>query len=335
MPMSQNFKIKMVVIENGERKETEVSEPVFDFEKKFPFEANLSLVGNVKITIYFTKEPIPSTKQGIWTRVNGRIVNEKAEWFDLFRATSGTRYRYRLFGYGEADGLKDFVTFSKNDFIDCPEYREYWDFGHKSIVKVQNELLRADEDAKKEMDRNLVKTVEEEVNEIVSRLDNPLIIGALESKIKKEFTKEKETSPDSPIPNLDLVEEEAKKIAGEVKRGKDKRERRNQSISPSEKLSYSGKNYTINTIDLSTTGDIVKFVKAKNLIEINERHPLYTKASKEGSLNGLVRDLAFTEIAMDYSDGNIVSFDGVFNELARLASERVKVVQDDTIEATI
>ena len=331
MPVSQNFKILMIIIKNNERQTIEIQEPIFEFDKKFDFEENLEKIGHVKMTIYFTKEPIPATKQGIWTRVNGRIVNEKAEWFDLFRATSGNRYRYRLFGYGEANGLKDYVTFSKNDFIDCPEYKEYYDFGHKSIIKVQNTLLKEDEDAKKALDRDLVKTVEKEVNEIVSKLDNPLTLGDLEAKIKKEFTKEKEISPETPYPNIDAVEDEAQKVANVVKRGKDKRERRNQSISPSEKFNYSGKNYILTTVDLSDSGDLIKFTKDKNLIEINERHPFYIKASKNGSLDSLVRDLAFTEIANDYSEGNLIVFDSVFNALARIASQRIPITEEEPI----
>lgn len=323
MPHSQNFKINMVIIKDGERKEQEIEEPVFDYVRNFDFKEDLKLIGNVKMTIYFTKEIIPATKQGVWTRVNGRIVNEKAEWFDLFRMTSGTRYRYRLYGYGEADGLKDFVTFSKNDFVDCPEYREYWDFGHKCISKVQNTLLKEDEDAKKEQDRDLVKEVEKEVNDIVSRLDDPLVLGNLESKIKKEVTKEVENAPDNPFPDFDKVEEEAKKVANAVKRGKDKRERRNQSLSNSEKMTYSGRNYTINTVDMSETGDLVKFTKEKNLIEINERHKFYVQASKEAHLSSLIRDIAFTEVSNDYSEGNMIVFEQVFNELAKIASEKV------------
>lgn len=325
MPLSQNFKIELLLVENNEKVDLEIREPIFDFEKKFDFEAVLPKVGNVKMTIFFTKEPIPATKQGVWTKVNGRIVNEKAEWFDLFKATSGHRYRYRLFGYGEADGLKDYVTFSKNDFIDCPEYNEYWEFGHKNIVKVQNALLKEDENAKKEHDRTVVKTVEKVVNEIISKLDDPQTLGQLEARIKKEFTKEKENAPENPYPNIDVIEKEAEKVASNVKRGKDKRERRNQSIAPSDRASYSGKNYIIVPVDLSENGDIVKFTKDKNLIEINERHPLYTRASRNNSLEDLIMNLSFTEIAYDYSDGNFVSFDTVFNELARIASKHAKV----------
>jgi len=222
----------------------------------------------------------------------------------------------------EPYGLKDFVTFSKNDFVDCSEYREYWEFGHKSIGKVQNTLLKEDENAKKEQDRDLVKDVEKEVNEIVSELDNPLVLGNLEAKIKKEITKDVENSPDNPFPDIDKVEEEATKVASVVKRGKDKRERRNQSISKSDKLTYSGKNYTINTVDMSESGDLVKFSKDRNLIEVNERHRFYVDASKNNYLTSLIRDIAFTEISNDYAEGNQVIFDQVFNELAKIASKR-------------
>lgn len=329
MPLSQNFQITMTVIENNDRSQFEIAEPVFNFERKFDFAETLSKIGHVKMTIYYTTEPIPATKQGIWTKVNGRIVNEKAEWFDLFKATSGHRYRYRLFGYGEANGLKDYVTFSKNDFIDCPEYTEYWKFGHDNILKVHNFLLKEDENVKKEHERTLVKEVESEVNQIVSKLDDPMTIGSLEAKIKKEFTKEKEEAPESKYPNMDIIEDEAEKIASVVRRGKDKRERRNQSITPSEKISHSGKNYIIMLIDLSETGDIVKFTKEKNLIEINEKHPLYTRSSKNNSLSDLVTNLAFTQIAYDYSEGNYTIFDTVFNELARIAARRLNTQNYD------
>jgi len=318
MPRSQNFKILMSVIKNSERSELEIEEPVFDYALDFDFEENLKSIGNVKLKVYFTKEPIPASKQGIWVKVNGRIVNEKAEWFDLFRMTSGTRYRYRLYGYSEADGLKDFVTFSKNDFIDCPEFREYWEFGKKCMSKVQNSLLKRDENVKKERDRDIVKEVEKEINEVVSKLDQPEILGALEAKIKKEFTKEIEDVPDEAIKDLDKVEEEAIERASIVKRGKDKRKRRNQNLTNSEKLSFSGKNYNIITVDMASKGDLVTFTKEKNLIEINESHDFYVRASKAGYLENLIRDVAFTQIAGDYGEGNFMIFNRVFNELARI-----------------
>ncbi len=87
-------------------------------------------------------------------------------------------------------------------------------------------------------------------------------------------------------------------------------------------MTYSGKNYIINTVDLSERGDLVAFTKNRNLIEINERHPLYTRASRRGSLDILVRDVAFTEIANDYSEGNLINFNVVFNELGRIAGKR-------------
>lgn len=328
MPKSQNFKIKMTIIKNGESKEVEIQEPVFEYNQKFDFEENLKLIGIVKLTIYYTKEPVPSTKQGIWTKVNGRVVNEKQTWFNIENLTSGHRYKYRLYGIGEADGLKDFVTFSKNDFVDCAEYRQYYDFVHKCLSRVQNNLLKQDDDARKERDRSIVKDIEKEVNDIVSKLDDPLALGNLEAKIKKEFTKEIEEAPENPFPDIDKAEEEAERIASTVKRTKDKRERRNQNLSKSEKINYSGKNYIINTVDMSSSGDLVKFTKDKNLIEINESHQFYINASKEGYLNNLVRDIAFTEIANDYaeSDGyrNFIIFDQVFNQLARIAVETKK-----------
>jgi hypothetical protein len=182
-------------------------------------------------------------------------------------------------------------------------------------------LLKQDEDAKKERDRNIVKEVEEEVNNIVSKLDTPDVIGNLEAAIKKEVTKDIENAPDNPYPDIDKVEEEAKKLTSVVKRGKDKRDRRNQSLTKSEKITYSGKNYIIETVDLSEDGDIVAFTRDKNLIEINEKHKLYIRASKDNYLNSLIRDIAFTEIASDYSEGNIIIFNRVFNELARIASK--------------
>lgn len=328
MPRSQNFRILMSLIKGGEKKEIEIKEPVFDYESKFDFEADLSLIGHVKMTIYYAKAPIPAAKQGIWTKVNGRTVNEEAEWFDLFRHTSGTRFRYRLYGYGEADGLKDFVSFSKNAFVNCSEYKEYWDFGHKNIIQVQNTLLKQLENENKEKDRDLVKEVEKEVNDIVSKLDESLVLGDLEAKIKKQFTKEIEEAPENPFPDIDKAEEEAEKMATTVKRTKDKRERRNQNLSKSDKMNYSGKNYIINTVDMSNTGDLVKFTKEKNLIEINESHQFYAEASKSGYLENLVRDIAFTEIANDYAESegyrNFIIFDQVFNQLARLAVEAKK-----------
>lgn len=328
MPRSQNFRIIMALIKGGEKKEVEIEDPIFDYVQKFEYPNDLPLIGKVNLVVYYTKEPVPANKQGIWTKVNGRVVNEKQEWFGLLNLHSGQRYRWRLYGYGEADGLKDFVSFSKNDFVDCPEYKQYYDFVRKSLSDVQNILLKQDEDERKEKDRDLVKDVEKEVNDIVSKMDDPLVLGDLEVKIKKEFTKEIEEAPENPFPDLDKAEEEAEKIASVVKRTKDKRERRNQNLSKSEKMTYSGKNYIINTVDMSGAGDLVKFTKEKNLIEINESHQFYIDASKAGYLNNLVRDIAFTEIANDYAEAdgyrNFIIFDQVFNKLARIATETKK-----------
>ena len=316
MPKSQNFRIVMTIVKNGDRQEVEVEEPVFEYVEKFAYEEELKRIGKVKLTVYYTKEAVPAAKQGVWTKVNGRVVNEKQEWFGLLNLTSGQRYRWRLYGYGEADGLKDFVTFSKNDFVDCPEYKEYYDFIHGCLSKIQHKLLKQDEDARKEQDRHIVKEVEKDINDMVSKLDEIQTMGNLEAKIKKEVTKEIEEAPENPFPDFDKVEEEAKKIANVIKRNKD-----NQNLSKSEKLSYSGKSYIINTVDLSENGDLVAFTKEKNLIEINEKHKFYVSASKKGYLDNLIRDIAFTEIANDYSEGNLIVFNQVFNELARIASK--------------
>lgn len=319
MPKSQNFRIILTIVKNSDRKDIEIQEPQFDFIEKFSFKDKLITVGDVSLILYYTKNPVPANKQGIWTKVNGRIVNEKQSWFGIESFTSGHRYKYRLYGVGEADGLKDYITFSKNDFVDCPEYRSYYDFIRNSLNKVQSKLLKQDEDAKKEMDRNIVKNVEKEINKIVSKLDDPLTLGSIALKIKKEFTKEVEEAPETAYPDIDKFEEEASKIISIVKRGKDKRARRNQSLTEAEKMSYSGKNYTIDTVDLSDVGDLVAFTKAKSLIEINEKHKLYIKSSKDGYLDSFIRDIAFTQIASDYSEGNLIIFQRVFNELARLA----------------
>lgn len=316
MPKSQTFKINFSVIKDGQLKDLEIKEPTFEYEEKFDFEDTLSKVGKVKLQVFFTKEPIPATKQGIWTKINGRIVNEKQEWFGLLNFTSGQRYRWRLYGYGEANGLKDFVTFSKNDFVDSPEYREYYSFVHKSLETVQKTLLKKDETLKKEKERNLIKEVEKEVNDVVMQLNKlELLNASLENgKVKKVFTPKIEDAPAIPYPDVKTFTD------GESinKRGKDKQTRRNQSLSPANKVSYSGKNYTINTIDLSEKGDLVSFDKDNHTIEINERHPLYLRASKDGSLHGLVRDVAFTQISNDYSEGEPKMFNTVFNELVKL-----------------
>lgn len=324
MPKSQNFKIVMHITQNCDSVKFEIEEPQFENVREFKFEAKLSLIGPVRLNVYFTKDPIPVAKQGVWTKVNGRIVNEKQEWFGLLNLTSGNRYRWRLYGIGEADGLKDFVTFSKNDFIDCPEYKEYFDYVHNCLSEVQKELLKADEDVKKEYDRNLVKDIEKEINETVSKLDSPQILNNLAQRIKKEKTKELEEAPDNPYPDFEQVGQKATEEAKLVTRGKDKRERRNQSLSKNEKMTYSGKGYAIVTVDLSINGDLVKFTKEKNLIEINEKHRQYLDASKRECLDLLVRDLAFSQIANDYSEGSQLVFNVVFNELEKIHSSQLE-----------
>lgn len=327
MPKSQNFKIIMHITHHNESQEFEIEEPKFECEREFKFEEKLSLIGTVRLCVYFTKDPIPAAKQGVWTKVNGRIVNEKQEWFGLLNLTSGNRYRWRLYGIGEADGLKDFITFSKNDFIDCPEYREYFDFVHSSLAEVQKVLLKIDEDAKKERDRSLVKNMEQEVNDAVSKLENPLILNNLAQRIKKEKTKELEEAPEAPYSDFEKIEEKASAEANLVTRGKDKRERRNQSLSKSEKMTYSGKKYNIATVDLSESGDLVKFTKEKNLIEINEKHRQYLNASKQGGLNLLVRELAFAQIANDWGEGSQIVFNSILNELEKIHSSKSEVVE--------
>jgi len=322
MPKSVNFKIIVSIIENKNKRDIEVKEPLFDYAEKFDFESNLETIGKVSLVIYYTKEPVSAKKQGIWTKVNGRIVNEKQNWFGIENLTSGHRYKYRLYGTGEADGLKDYITFSKNDFVNCPEYKEYYEYVSKCLADVQKYLLKRDEDVKKERDRELIKDVEKKVNNIVSKLDDPLIMGNLKAKIKKEFTKNIEEAPDSPFSDFDKVEEEANKIASIVNRGKDKRERRNQSISRSEKMTYSGRNYTIDTVDLSETGNLVEFIQEKSLIEINEKHKLFLKASKNEYLDNFVMILALTEISNDYSEGNLIIFNNVFNQLLKIAADQ-------------
>lgn len=55
MPISQNFKILLIIIKDGDEKQIEVKEPEFAYDQKFDFEENLKLIGPVKLTIYFTK----------------------------------------------------------------------------------------------------------------------------------------------------------------------------------------------------------------------------------------------------------------------------------------
>jgi len=145
MPLSQNFRIFLEVTKNSETQRTEIEDEVpQDIEKRFTFEENLKLSGFTRLEVYFTSTAVPAVRQGIWTKVNGRIVNERQEWFGLETLTSGNKYRWRLFGYGYADGLKDSVNFAKNDFVESAAYREYWSWVHDQLKKVQSDLLAAD-----------------------------------------------------------------------------------------------------------------------------------------------------------------------------------------------
>jgi len=322
MPKSQNFKILLITRWNGNEETIEIEEPTFEYERKFDFKEKLRLIGDVDLTIYYTKMPLPASKQGIWTKVNGRIVNEKQEWFGLLSLTSGHRYKYRIYGIGNADGLKNYITFAKNDFIDCPEYREYYDFVNSSLKKVQDTLLKADEDARRKSERETVKKVENYINKVVARFGTPDMMRKFASKLKKVFTENIEDAPNKPYPELERVEEEInKEIEKLYKRGVDKQKRRYQSLENGEKLTYSGKGFNIETVDMSDKGDLIVFRESECIIEINEKHPLYTNASKNGYLDSFVRDLAFMEIARDYCGGNLSVFDSYYNELAKIATE--------------
>ncbi len=322
MPKSLNFKILLITRWNRKEEETEIEEPLFEYESNFEFKERLSLIGDVDLNIYYTKLPLPVSKQGIWTKVNGRIVNEKQEWFGLLNLTSGHRYKYRLYGIGNANGLKNYITFAKNDFIDCPEYKEYYNFVNKSLRKVQETLLRADEDAKKLRERETVKKVEDYVNKIISKFETPDMMKKFAAKLKKVFTENIEDAPNRPYPELEKVEDDIdKNIDRFVKRGADRQKRRHQSIQSTDKLTYSGKGYNIETINMSDKGDLVFLKENESVIEINEKHPLYFKASKGGYLDSFIRDLAFMEIARDYCGGNLSIFDSIYNELSKLALE--------------
>ncbi|HHT9153949.1 MAG TPA: ATP-binding protein, partial [Candidatus Hypogeohydataceae bacterium YC40] len=198
MPRSLNFRIFLTVKSNGVEERREVEEVLPEMERQFPFEQALETIGLVRLEIFYTKDPIPYTKQGIWTKVNGRIVNENQEWFGLDKLTSGNRYRWRLFGYGYADGLKDYINFSKSGFIEGSEYKAYCEFVSDSLKKVQNELLKMDETVARQKEREIIKRVEKEVNEWVARLNRPDTQKKLTAQIYKIHTEEMENAPDEP-----------------------------------------------------------------------------------------------------------------------------------------
>lgn len=331
MPKSQNFKITFNVIEKGKTTEMEIKEPVFPYTEKFDFSANLPLIGEVTLTVFFAKEPIPATKQGIWTKVNGRIVNEKQEWFGLLNLTSGQRYRWRLYGFSEANGLKDFINFSKNDFVDSPEYKEYYGFVHKCLENVQKTLLQKDETLKKDKERDTVKSVEHEVNEVVKHLDYFDINGVYDTVkvVTKVRTSNLKDAPAFRYP--DLVDQD--KIeggkGGSQKRTEDKAPRRNRSLAEVDKLTPASQQYRLRTVDLSETGDLIYFDKKNNIIEVNEKHSLYLKAAKAGSLNEFIRNLAFGQIANDYTQGNQALYDKILNELMKLYVENEELLKQE------
>lgn len=321
MPRSLNFRIFLTVKSNGSEERREVEEILPEMERRFEYGQELETIGQVRLEVFYTKDPLPNTKQGIWTKVNGRIVNENQEWFGLDKLTSGNRYRWRLFGYSYADGLKDYINFSKSGFIEGPEYKTYCEFVSECLKKVQNELLKMDETIARQKERELIKNVEKEVNEWVSKLNRPDIQEKLVAQIRKIHTEELEEAPDEPFP--DPIElSEIVKGSIDRDRGEDKKERRNRSLAPG-RFSYSAKNYRIETVDMSKHGDLVKFTKEQCLIEINEKHLLYENASKENNLICFVRGIVMTQVAKDISEGELVVFDSIYNEIAQIAGSLV------------
>lgn len=321
MPLSQNFRIFLELIRDGERERIEIQEEVpQQVEKHFSFEEDLKLVGPVKLEVYYTVNPVPAIRQGIWTKVNGRIVNERQEWFGLEKLTSGNKYRWRLSGFAFADGLKDSVNFAKNDFIDSPEYREYWRWIHEQLKKVQAELLKADDEIAREKERNVIKHVEHKVNEWVAKLNLAAQQLAVEEKIRKVRTEKLEDEPEESIP-AERFEADSASDNHEGGRGPDKEPRRNQSASTGTK--YKGRTYRIEPVDMGHQGDLVRLDRELALIEVNERHALYEVALKNDHLSILTRDVALTEIARDISNGDFIAFEAIYNELAKIAGESV------------
>lgn len=321
MPLSQNFRIFLEVLKDGKSERVEIVEDVpQEIERQFGFEEALPLVGYVKLDMYYTVNPVPAARQGIWTKVNGRIVNERHEWFGLERLTSGNKYRWRLFGYAFADGLKDSVNFAKNDFIDSPEYREYANWVHEQLKKVQGDLLAADDEALRQTQKNLIKQVEHIVNEWVKKLNLPARQLAIEAKIEKARTEKIEDAPEEPAQVEELPRSDGDSELG-GKRGPDREPRRNQRASGGSKYKYRGRTYSIEPVDMGRQGDLVRLDRDLSLIEINERHAIYEEAVKTSQLDILTRDIALMEIARDISNGEFVAFETVYNELAKIASD--------------
>lgn len=322
MPCSQSFTIWVTVKENGKSERKQISEPRFDTVKEFRYEARLKDVGQVKLEVFYTTEPIPATKQGIWTKVNGRIVNEKQEWFGLLNLHSGNRYRWRLYGYGYADGLKESVTFSKNDFVAGPEYREYYNWVATRMKEVQDTLLAEDEHAAEQKEKNLVKDVENSLNRWLKKLNEPEVQNRLSNKIKEEALSE---PPADDAQDEDILQVPMETPLGSAidevleKRSLENHRRRNAPPRTRDQFTYKGKGYKIETVDMSETGDLVKFTKDASLIEINDRHPLYVSAAASNSLHVLVRDVAMMEIAIDIGENDPRRFQLIYNQLASIA----------------
>jgi hypothetical protein len=327
MPKSQNFQIMFHMVKGGKTIELEIKEPVFPFIEQFSFKERLPLIGEVALEVFYTKEPIPATKQGIWTKVNGRIVNEKQEWFGLLNLTSGQRYRWRLYGFGEANGLKDFINFSKNDFVDGPEYKAYYNFVHDSLAKVQKSLLQKDEVVKKEKEIHTVKTVEHQVNEVVKHLAYYEIPGEYDTVkvIAKVRSSNMNNAPAHALPDLIHYDGTGTKSQ---KRGIDKAPRRPRTLAEVERQTPAVFQYHIRTVDLSQTGDLMYFEKKDNRVEINEQHPLYVRAVKDGNLEQFVRDLVFGTIANDYTEGDRTIYDRIYNELVKVYLDNASLLKE-------
>lgn len=320
MPHTQTFAIAVTVKQNGKTERKELVEPRFQTVREFKYEAALDHVGHVRLELFYTAEPIPATKQGIWTKVNGRIVNEKQEWFGLLNLHSGNRYRWRLYGYGYADGLKEFVTFSKNDFVAGPAYRQYYEWVAMRVKEVQDQLLADDEHVAKQKEKAVIKDLENRLNNWVRKLNEPDIQERLVNKIQQEALSEPPDDDEQEILQLPL-ETPLGSAIDEILDKRDNERKRMKRRPNSTPLSYKGKGYRIETVDMSQTGDLVKFIKTESLIEVNDHHPLYVAAVRGTMLDILVRDVAMMEIARDIAEDNSQRFELVFNQLAAIAAE--------------
>lgn len=320
MPHTQTFAIAVTVKQNGKTERKELVEPRFQTVREFKYEATLEHVGQVRLELFYTAEPIPATKQGIWTKVGGRIVNEKQEWFGLLNLHSGNRYRWRLYGYGYADGLKEFVTFSKNDFVAGPAYRQYYEWVAMKVKGVQDQLLADDEHVAKQKEKAVIKDLENRINRWVQKLNEPDVQERLVNKIQQEALSEPPDDDEEDVLQLPLGTPLGSAIDELLDKRDSERKRRKRRPNGAP-LSYKGKGYRIETIDMSQTGDLVKFTKPDSLIEINDHHPLYVAAAKGSMLDVLVRDVAMMEIARDVAEDNSQRLELVFNQLAAIAAE--------------